>query len=295
VPGANASVRAPRWCPHRATSTMTDARRSFCYPLAIQFALPSRYRDDRALRETLDGLREAGYSGVELNIADPFSLDWTDLFAFLKEHGLAMYRFASGLTAKTRSLSLSAADEETRLRSIAAGRQMLRALAGTRIGIIVGFLKGPVSTDREGSRRRFAQSIADLAPDAAAHGVPLVVEATNRYESSVANSLDDAVALLPASQARGRWVQILPDTFHMNIEERDTPGALVQHAALFSSLHLSDNNRLFPGRGAISFGPIIGTLRRIGWKGFLAIEGNTVEGLLADARAAVEALATHLT
>jgi sugar phosphate isomerase/epimerase len=273
---------------------MTDRARSFCYPLAIQFALPQRYREDPDLRGTLDGLRGAGFSGVELNIADPFSLDWMDLFAFLKEHGLAMYRFASGLTAKTRALSLCAADEETRLRSVAACRQMVRSLGGTRIGIILGFFKGPVSADRDGARSRFAQSLADLVPDAAAAGIPLVGEATNRYESSVANALDDTAVLLPRSDARGRWAQILPDTFHMNIEERDMPSALERHAALFSSIHLSDNNRLFPGRGAIPFGPIIGTLRRIGWKGFLAIEGNTVDGLVPDARAAVEALAPHL-
>jgi sugar phosphate isomerase/epimerase len=134
----------------------------------------------------------------------------------------------------------------------------------------------------------------ELVPDAAAHGVPLVVEATNRYQSTVANALDDTAALLPAADARGRWAQILPDTFHMNIEEADMAGALARHAGLFSSVHLSDNNRLFPGRGAIDFGRVIGTLRRIGWKGFLAMEGNVAEGLAADTRAAVEALAPHL-
>jgi D-psicose/D-tagatose/L-ribulose 3-epimerase len=274
---------------------MTNRNHSFCYPLAIQFALPPRYRDDRELPATLDGLRHAGFTGVELNIADPFSVDWADLSAFLEEHGLAMFRFASGLTAKTLSLSLSAADAETRQRSVAACGRMVRALAGTGIGIILGFFKGSVAADRDAARSRFALSLAELVPDAAEHRVPLVLEATNRYESSVANALDDTAALLPASDARGRWAQILPDTFHMNIEERDTPGALVRHAALFSSIHLSDNNRLFPGFGAISFGPIIATLRRIGWKGFLAIEGNLVDGLVADARTAVEALAPHLT
>jgi 5-keto-L-gluconate epimerase len=272
---------------------VTQRDRQFCYPLAIQFALPPRYRDDRDLAVTLDGLRDAGFSGVELNVADPFSVDWADVFAFLKEHGLAMFRFASGLTAKTLSLSLSSAEEPTRERSVAACRMMVAALAGTGVGIIFGFMKGAAVADREGARSRFSRSLAELAPEAERHEVPLVVEATNRYESSVANSLDDAAALLPDSAARGRWVQILPDTFHMNIEERDALGALARHAQSFSSIHLSDNNRLFPGRGAISFGPIVGHLRRIGWKGFCAIEGNTVDGLLADARAAVEALAPH--
>jgi len=273
---------------------MTDRGRSFCYPLAVQFALPERWRDDRAFAETLDGLRAAGLTGVELNIVDPFSLDWRDLFALLKEHDLALFRFASGLTAKARGLSLSAADEQTRGRSVDACREVVRALGGTGIGIIIGFLKGGLTTDHDEARRRFAQSLADLVPDAAAHGVPLVVEATNRYESSVANALDDTVALLPEGDARGRWAQILPDTFHMNIEESDMAGALERHATLFSSVHLSDNNRLFPGRGAIDFGRVIGTLRRIGWQGYLAIEGNVTGALAVDARATVEALAPHL-
>jgi D-psicose/D-tagatose/L-ribulose 3-epimerase len=238
----------------RLRIAMKDHCRSFCYPLAVQFALPERWRDDRALGDTLDGLRAAGLTGVELNIADPFSLDWPDLFAYLKEHGLALFRFASGLTAKAHGLSLSASDEQTRRRSVTACGEVVRALGGTGTGIIIGFLKGPPAADRDGARHRFAQSLADLVPDAAAHGVPLVVEATNRYESSVANALDDTAALLPDTDARGRWVQILPDTFHMNIEEADMTGALARHAALFSSVHLSDNNRLFPGRGAIDFG-----------------------------------------
>jgi hypothetical protein len=39
---------------------------------------------------------------------------------------------------------------------------------------------------------------------------------------------------------------------------------------------------------------VIGALRRIGWNGFLAIEGNLTGTLAADTRAAVEALAPHL-
>jgi D-psicose/D-tagatose/L-ribulose 3-epimerase len=275
---------------------MADVTNSFAYPLAVQFALPQRYREEPGFGGTLSGLRKAGITGVELNIADPFSLDWTDLFAFLAEHGLAMFRFASGLTAKTLSLSLSAAEEETRRKSVLACRRIVGILGGTGIGIIIGFLKGPVAADRDGAREKFARSLAELAPDAAEHGIPLVVEATNRYESSAANSLDDAVSLLPPlPQLRGRWIQILPDTFHMNIEESDMQDALRRHAALFSSVHLSDNNRFFPGRGAIAFGPIVGLLRRIGWKGFLAFEGNAKEGLVADTRAAVEVLAPFLT
>lgn len=273
---------------------MTDRGRTFCYPLAVQFALPDRWRDGPGFARTLDELRAAGLSGVELNVADPFPLDWPGLLALLRGHGLALFRFASGLTAKARGLSLSAADEGVRTASVAACRDMVRVLGGSGAGIIIGFLKGPVAADRDAARARFAASLAELAPDAAARGVPLVVEATNRYESSVANALDDTAALLPAADEPKPWTQILPDTFHMNIEEADMPGALERHAGRFTSVHLSENNRLFPGRGAIDFGRVIGTLRRIGWKGFLAMEGNLTQSLAADVRAAVEVIAPHL-
>jgi sugar phosphate isomerase/epimerase len=63
---------------------------------------------------------------------------------------------------------------------------------------------------------------------------------------------------------------------------------------LFTSVHLSDNNRLFPGRGAMDFGGVIGTLRRIDWQGYLAIEGNVTGALAEDTMAAVDALAPYL-
>jgi len=275
---------------------MANGNRTFTHPLAVQFALPRNYREDKGFEDVLAGLRETGITGVELNIADPFSLDWADLFELLRKHDLSLFRFASGLTAKTLSLSLSAADEDVRQRSVLTCRRMVQALRGTGIGIIIGFLKGPTASDREAARGRFARSLAELAPDAADMKIPLVVEATNRYESAVANSLDDAVSLLPPSPAiKGRWVQILPDTFHMNIEESDMAAPLRRHAALYSSVHLSDNNRFFPGYGAIPFSTVIDTLNGIGWKGFFAIEGNIKEGLVADAREAVGVLAPLLS
>jgi sugar phosphate isomerase/epimerase len=273
---------------------MADRDATFRYPLAVQFALPERWRDEPGFAATLDGLAAAGLAGVELNVADPFSLDWPALLAALGSHGLALWRFASGLTAKSLGLSLSDPDERGRRRSVDACRRMIWHLAGTGAGLIIGFLKGPAAADRTAARARFAASIAELAADAADGGVPLVVEATNRYESAVANALDDTAALLPPGDARGRWVQVLPDTFHMNIEEADAPAALAKHAALYASVHLSDNNRLFPGRGAIDFGRVIGTLRGIGWRGWLAIEGTVTGDLVADTRAAVGALAPHL-
>jgi len=87
---------------------------------------------------------------------------------------------------------------------------------------------------------------------------------------------------------------MLPDTFYMNIEESDMLESLRAHKDRFSSLHLSDNNRFFPGLGAIDFRRLIEFLSRIGYQGRLAIEGNVRESVESDLRASAARLKPFL-
>jgi sugar phosphate isomerase/epimerase len=81
-----------------------------------------------------------------------------------------------------------------------------------------------------------------------------LIEATNRYESAVASSLDDSCDLI----------------------------------APYS------DNRFFPGFGAIRFAELFNFLQGRGYSGGLAIEGNTKEDLLSDIRRTVAFLAPQL-
>jgi len=87
------------------------------------------------------------------------------------------------------------------------------------------------------------------------------------------------------------FVRLLPDTFHMNIEETDGPAALKTCAGLYDSVHVSDNNRYFPGFGAFRFAEIITTLKDIGFEGTLGIEGNIKSSFSEDVRASAAFLA----
>jgi sugar phosphate isomerase/epimerase len=256
--------------------------------LAIQTVLPEGFRDNRRFHEELTGLRESGYGGVELNIAHP-GLDSIDsILSFLEEYELMMTNFASGLTAKTYGLSLSHKDEEERQRAVAKVREIMRFLEGSSIGIILGFFKGPAAENRGVARLQFSRSMDDLFPEAEERQVPLIVEATNRYESSVANTLEEAYELV--REYNSPYARILPDTFHMNIEEADMLGALSEYLSFYDTVHLSDNNRFFPGFGAVDFGAVLDHLGRIGYGGNCAIEGQTRESFAADSAAAARFL-----
>ena len=186
------------------------------FPLCIQTVLPQNHRENHQFISDLHVLRELGFYGIELNIADPGQVDFADIREFLGEHDLRFTNFATGLTAKQHGLSLSSADTSVRQKSITQCKRILDQVSGSVDGIIVGFLKGPAVTDVEEARRRFADTLAAIAPHAQTRNVRILVEATNRYESSVANSLGETAHLI--RELDNPFVRMLPDTFHMNIE-----------------------------------------------------------------------------
>ncbi len=265
---------------------------SFRYPLSLQTVLPDDYRTNGSFARLLDSLREVGFWGLELNIGDPRELDYGSVRRFLQGHGLELSMLATGLTARRLELSLSSADEGVRSTSVAVCRELIDWIDNRTTGLIIGFLKGGQSPDREQARRRFARSLAEILPRAEERRVALLVEATNRYESAIANTIDEAAELVEDYGAD--VAQILPDTFHMNIEEADPLGALRRRKGRFTSFHLSDNNRRFPGFGAIDFAPYVALLDGIGYRGRLAIEGNCANDPASEARASLARLAPLL-
>jgi sugar phosphate isomerase/epimerase len=266
---------------------------SYRFPLAIQTALPEDYRANAEFQRQMQTLQELGFAGVELNLAHPDRFDRDDVVSFLQDFSLKLTMFASGLTAKTYGLSLSSADPVIRQQAVTKCREIIAFAAGTGAGIIFGFFKGGPTPDAQAARAHFRDALGQLAPLAREQQVTLLVEATNRYESSVANSLADTVALI--RDFDNPYLRILPDTFHMNIEEADMFAALTRYAKYYDSIHLSDNNRYFPGSGAIRFQDIIDHLKAQGYTGGLAIEGNLQHNFIDDVTQSMAYLAPLLT
>jgi D-psicose/D-tagatose/L-ribulose 3-epimerase len=258
------------------------------YFLAIQTRLPEEYQADAEFRRNLETLRRLGFDGVELNISDPDTVEPHRLKAYLAEFGLVLSMFASGLTAKTFNLSLATSDEARRKEAIGRTVRFLEFAHQFGAGVIAGYLKGAPQDNGPGARERLAAAALELAPIADRLKTPLLIEAVNRYESPVGHSLADTWDI--ARRAGSPFVQILPDTFHMNIEEANMKQAIGAHRDCFSSFHLSDNNRHFPGFGALDFGAIIGMLDEVGYQGKLAIEGNVRTSFIADVEVAMRCL-----
>jgi len=257
------------------------------FPLAIQTVLPEDYRET-SFRAKLELLQQLGFSGIELNMVRPEQVDPLDLKALLADYGLRMTMFASGATANAEGLSLSHEDESIRAASIQRCIEFVDIAAEYDAGVIVGFLKGSAGAGKARARALFRDSLGQLEPHVRKRRVPLLVEATNHYESSVANTLEEAAGFFKGFE--NPYLRILPDTYHMNIEESSMFGALVKYGDLYKSVHLSDNNRFFPGLGAIDFSGILRFLKEAGYSGGVGIEGNIRDSFEEDLRASMSLL-----
>jgi sugar phosphate isomerase/epimerase len=261
-------------------------------PLAIQLILPDDYRHNQTFGRELKLLQEFGFTGVELNIANVESANMDAIRNFLSEYGLKMTMFASGLAAKTHGLSLSSPDEAVRSRSVNACLHFIDLVQGHDVGVIIGFLKGTTAEDAARAKSDFLASMHPVAAHARAKKVNVIIEATNRYESSVANTMEETAQIV--DMLDNPFIHILPDTFHMNIEEADMHAALVAQQDKFISVHISDNNRYYPGLGAIDFERILQTLASISFSGPVAIEGNLRKNFSTDIHDSMDYLSTIL-
>ncbi len=242
------------------------------YTLGIQLALPDAYEKDEDFSALLSFVSLCGFTELELNISDPWRTPTGRLKGFLAEFGLTMTRLATGLAARTSGLSLSSASDRVRRRSVKRCIAMIRYAAEFPAGVIIGLLKGAGDDGSENAPIRFADSLAEVMAALGTLPVPVLIEATNRRECRVVNTLAEAVEVI--AKYPGAGLSILPDTYHLKAEGADITATLVRYKDRFSSLHLSDDNRKVPGLGGIDFYPIINALFDAGYMGSLVLEGR---------------------
>lgn len=115
---------------------------------------------------------------------------------------------------------------------------------------------------------------ADYAQD---RGVVLCLEVLNRYESDYINTLHEGRCLLELINRKN--VKLLADVFHMNIEERDICGAVRRHADMIGNIHISENDRNFPGKGSpIDWEKLTDTIKASGYAGGICYECSVKKG-----------------
>lgn len=141
------------------------------------------------------------------------------------------------------------------------------------------FLSGPLHStlghfSGEGpTREELSRSVGSqraIGDHAGQRGVTIGLEALNRFECYLVNTMDALSAHLDAVGHPN--IRAMYDTFHANIEETDPVGAYTRNLRHIVHVHISENDRGVPGRGNIPWKETFAAIKGSGYDGWLTIE-----------------------
>lgn len=221
------------------------------------------------------GMRQAaelGFDAVEIFAPAPEVLSEPSIGALLAKYRLSLAAVGTGAGMVKHKLSLTSPDPVIR----AKAREFIRNIvnAGGRYGApaIIGSMQGRwgETVDKATALRWLGESLVDLGHAASQHGVPLIYEPLNRYETNLITTMADGVAYLQSLPTNN--VKLLADLFHMNIEETNVADGLRAGGSFIGHVHFVDSNRRAVGCGHTNFAPIMQALRDISYSGYLSAE-----------------------
>ena len=148
-----------------------------------------------------DGLEAAatsaarlGFDALEIFAPSAASLDRPALRTLLQRHGLAVAAFGTGGGWLVHQWHLTHADPSIRSQARAFIRAIIDLGGEFQAPAIIGSMQGKAEGEvtREQALAWLAEALADLGAHAARHGVPLLYEPLNRYETNLLNRQADA-------------------------------------------------------------------------------------------------------
>jgi sugar phosphate isomerase/epimerase len=138
--------------------------------------------------------------------------------------------------------------------------------------VIIGSMQGELNKeiDSEESYSWLNEGLKLLAGYSENHGVRLIYEPLNRYETNIFNRLADAVTFLKERKIDN--VVLLADLFHMNIEEASIADTIRATKEYIGYVHFADSNRRPIGMGHTEMIDIAKALIDINYDGFVSAE-----------------------
>ena len=243
-------------------------------PLEVRYGLNLLVYTAAFSKDQVDLIRKVadmGYDGVEIPFND---LDLLDVEATRR----AREQAGVGLTAcavlmpGTNVTSPDASERQIGVERLKRMVDITAAMGGDAMGgplyAPVGQLTGLARTADEWAWG--VEGLRAAAEHAGTADIVLAIEPLNRFETHFLNTTDDAIRLVREVGHPNLTVQV--DTFHANIEEKDTPAAIRAAGDFLGHFHASESDRGVPGTGQVPWKECFAALREIGYDRWVTIE-----------------------
>ena len=234
-------------------------------------ALPNAFVVFRGIEPSIRKAKKLGYDGVELALKRADDVDRNTLKRLLAETGLEVSCISSGQVYADLGLSFTESDPEKRAVVADVFRGLIDLAADFGKLVNIGRVRGQIgNAPRKEAEGRFIDLVRTLCAYAAPKNVTLILEPVNRYEIDFINSVAEGVELMRKVDMPN--MKLMPDVFHMNIEDVTIGGELAQNIEYVEYIHFADSNRLAPGQGHTDFPGIFSDLKDANYNGWISAE-----------------------
>lgn len=228
-----------------------------------------------SFEERLDKAVALGYDGIELMVRDPNDLDIPALCRAFSSRDLEAPQIVTGEVFGADGLCLVSPDPNIRRRAEERTRAIIDLAAELGAMVNIGRLRGRLDWMEGVVPDPWAYAVERLsavANYAAERGVRMALEPVNRYEVDFINSAQDGLRFVRDAGCPNLGLML--DLFHMNIEDVSIEGSLREayEAGVLWHVHVADSNRWSPGCGHLDIKSIVGTLKELGYQGYLSAE-----------------------
>jgi len=252
-------------------------------------ALPSAFVVFRGFEKHILIAASLGYDGVELALKSASEINPSQLDRWLESSGISISCISTGQVFADTGLMFTEPNKIRRAKLIAIFKEIIDLASDYGQLVNIGRVRGNlIPNDGGDSQKRFVEMAQELSSYAATRDVTLILEPVNRYEINFINSLEQGVELL--QEINEPNFKLMPDVFHMNIEDKTISGELQKYIEHVVYIHLADSNRLAPGQGHTDFDSLFKGLKKVKYSGWCSVEILPYPDPLIAARQAVEFL-----
>ncbi|GGG92182.1 hypothetical protein GCM10007415_28650 [Parapedobacter pyrenivorans] len=239
--------------------------------IAGEHALPSAFVVFRGFEKSIQKAAELGFNGVELALRRAEEINPSYLRSMLDVHGIEVSCISTGQVYADGGLRLTHENIEKRNDTVLIFKELIDLAAEFGQIVNIGRVRGSIGNKpREEVEALFVDVAQELCTYALKRDVTLILEPVNRYEIDFIVSVREGVALMKKIGMPN--MMLMPDVFHMNIEDVTIGPELAKHIDHIKYIHIADSNRLAPGQGHLDFKNILDNLLQVGYDGWLSLE-----------------------
>lgn len=239
--------------------------------IADTHALPSAFVVFRGFDECIPKAAKLGFNGVELALKRASEINREHLAKLLAKYNLVVSSISTGQVYADGALMLTHENDQQREEVKTIFKEFIDLAEDFGKIVNIGRVRGKIGKRAKAHVENLFVSLArELCTYALPKGVSIVLEPVNRYETDFINSVEEGVALLRKVDMPN--LKLMPDLFHMNIEDRSIGLELVRHIQFIKYIHFADSNRLAPGQGHIDFDEVFNQLLKAGYDGWISAE-----------------------